>query len=368
MPLSAYIHIPFCKSKCKYCSFVSYFGCKESEQSDYVDTLLNEIDEFYKNEQLKTLYFGGGTPSLLSVDKLSLILNKFKFNSDTEVTIEVNPETVDLEKFVNLKKVGFNRVSIGVQSFDDFILKSIGRIHTSEKAVKAVEMAQRAGFNNISVDFIYGLPNQSLKSFCDDLQKAVKLGVNHISLYGLKIEEGCYFYNNFPTDIADDDLQADMYLAAINLLENLGFFQYEISNFCQQGYESKHNLNYWNDETYYGFGAGAHGYCVDNDEYIRYANYSELKEYKNNYKEKAEQSILTKQMRLEESVFLGFRRANGIDLEEINKKFSIDFDNKFALIIKKYLDSGHIIKTDCGYKFSPNGFLLSNIILADFVC
>ena len=368
MPLSAYVHIPFCKSKCKYCSFVSYSGCKESEQSDYVDTLLKEIDEFYKNEQLKTLYFGGGTPSLLSVDKLSLILNKFKFDTETEVTIEVNPETVDLEKLVNLKKIGFNRVSIGVQSFDDSILKSIGRVHTSEKAVKSVEMAQKSGFNNISVDFIYGLPNQSVKSFCDDLKKAVKLGVNHISLYGLKIEEGCYFYNNFPTDIADDDLQADMYLAAINLLENLGFFHYEISNFCQQGYESKHNLNYWNDETYYGFGVGAHGYCIDNGEHIRYANYSALNEYKDNYHKKAEQVILTKQMMLEESIFLGFRRSNGINIKEINEKFSIDFDEQYVSVVKKYLDSGHLIKTDCGYKFSTNGFLLSNIILSDFVC
>ena len=366
---SAYIHIPFCKSKCNYCSFVSFANTKISTQKAYLQTLLEEIKFFYRKETLKTVYFGGGTPSLLDCGDLKTVLDSFCVDKNTEITIEINPETVDYQKLCDLRKAGFNRLSIGVQTFNDDILKNIGRIHSGKKAEETIKNAFDSGFENISADFIYGLPNQSLQVFCEDLNTALNLGVTHISLYGLKIEEGCAFYLNKPSNIADDDLQADMYLAAIELLEKSGFDHYEISNFAKKSntrnFESKHNINYWNCGAYYGFGAAAHGYKKDGA--LRYANFSSLENYMADYRHRESQTILTKQQQLEESVFLGFRKGCGIDIERINQDFDIDFEKIYNRQLKKYLDSGHILKTQNGYKLSNEGFLLSNLILSDFI-
>lgn len=363
---NAYVHIPFCKSKCKYCSFVSYSGSGLKEQKTYVDSLLKEIDFFYNNETLKTLYVGGGTPSLLQCEDLKRVVKRFSFCENPEITIEINPETVDLNKLSKLKEMGFNRISAGIQSFDDNILKSIGRIHTSQKAEDAIKNSFKAGFENVSTDFIYGLPMQSLEHFCQDLKLAVEHGVTHISLYGLKIEEGCYFCENPPIGIADDDLQADMYLSAIKILENAGYEHYEISNFCKSGFQSKHNLNYWNDKSYYGFGAAAHGY--DAVSHTRYENFSVLEKYEKNYMKKAAMNLLTDKQILEETIFLGFRRCEGLDIKSINRQFDIDFDKQFDKVLKKYLSTGHLIKTNKGYRLSNEGFLLSTLILSDFLC
>lgn len=360
---NAYIHIPFCQSKCNYCSFVSYTGISNEDKQAYVNTLLAEIEHFYKKEVLETLYFGGGTPSLMTVEQLAQIKNAFVLDENAEITIEVNPDTVDEKYLSDLRSIGFNRISIGVQSFDDEILKNIGRIHNSQKAVNIVNSAKLVGFNNISVDFIYGLPSQSLENFVSDLEKAVDLGVSHISLYGLKIEEGCYFDTNPPENLPDDDAQADMYLAAINLLESNGFIHYEISNFCKENYCSNHNLAYWNSNEYYGFGAAAHGYVNG----VRYANYSDLKEYKDKFRYKDISLYIAESNMLEEKIFLGFRKGDGVDVSEIKAKFNVDFEEKYSMILKKYLETGHILKTSKGYKFSNNGFLLSNVILAEFI-
>ena len=363
MPSSAYIHIPFCKNKCKYCSFISFAGYDDDFKSKYVDTLIEEIRYFYKNEQLKTLYFGGGTPSLLSMYDIERIFKCFYFDDNAEITIEINPETVDFSYLQYLKNVGVNRLSIGVQSFNDSILREIGRVHNSERAISVINMANKIGFSNISVDFIYGLPKQNIDLFVRDLKMAMNLPVQHISLYGLKIEDGCYFYNHYPKHIADDDMQADMYLKAINELEENGFVHYEISNFSKEGYESKHNLNYWNCKEYYGFGLAAHGF-VDG---VRYSNFTDFNDYISAYKDKSFKQKLTIDQRLEEMIFLGLRRGIGINVSEINKTFSIDFEALYKDPLNKYLESHHIIKTLNGYKFSNDGFLLSNIILADFI-
>ena len=363
MATSAYIHIPFCKSKCKYCSFVSYTNQNSLLQKNYINTLLKEINYYYKKEPLKTLYIGGGTPSLLEIDSLKKILNCFKFSQNPEITIEVNPETVDYTYLAELYNSGFNRISIGVQSFNDNILKTIGRIHNAETALKAVKSAQKAGFKNINTDFIYGLPEQSTEDFINDLKIAADMDVQHISLYGLKIEEGCEFYKKPPENIADDDTQADMYLMAIETLEKYGYKHYEISNFACCGFESRHNLNYWEDEEYYGFGAAAHGY-IDNR---RYANYTNLQQYKTHYETKQYIEDIDKQKHLEEMIFLGFRKADGINTARINETFSINFEEYYKKIIEKYLCTGHLLKTNTGYKLSNEGFLISNIILSDFI-
>ncbi len=366
MPKSVYIHIPFCLSKCYYCSFVSYD--KLELKKDYLKLLQTEIKTKYKNEVLKTLYFGGGTPSLLDVSEVLDIIGCFNINSETEITMELNPDGheqkgLTQEYLKGLYNAGINRISLGAQSFDDNILKMINRRHNSQQIIQAVENAQNTGFENISLDFIYGLPSQTEKMFYDDLKKGAKLGVNHISLYGLSIEKGCYFYKNRPENIASEDTQADMYLDAVEILKNFGFEHYEFSNFCKSGYESKHNLNYWNNEEYYGFGVAAHGY----ENNIRYGNVLTIEEYiKNPLKHESERTE-SFQDRLEEEIFLGFRKMCGIDVSLINSKYNIDFCSKYSKILEKYEQLKLLQKTQNGYKLTPQGVLVSNTILAEFL-
>ncbi len=359
MASCVYIHIPFCLSKCKYCSFISFTDI--SKKTGYLYSLLKEIDYYYQNEPLDTIYFGGGTPSLMDISELKKILNKFNLSSDTEITIEVNPDSIDEKYLIGLKDIGFNRLSIGSQSFDDNLLKQIGRRHNSNQIFHTIELAQKAGFENISVDLIYGLPNQTLEMFKKDLDIINSLPIQHVSLYGLKIDEGCYFYKNYPQNLPNDDIQADMYLTAIERLKD--FNHYEISNFAKTGFESKHNLNYWKENEYYGFGIAAHGF-IDS---VRYSNYETLEKYLENPIEREYGKFLTEQEKLEESIFLGFRIKEGINTNTINEKYHIDFDRKYKNIIGKYIATGHLIKTKQGYQLSDEGFLLSNIILSEFI-
>ena len=374
MTKSAYIHIPFCKRKCNYCTFVSYPKLELKEK--YLNALGEETDFFYNGETLDTIYFGGGTPSLLTVDEIENILSFFNVNqvlvryaspawkkTSTEITLEINPETIDEKYLYDLRKIGVNRLSIGVQDFDDNILKQISRGHNSETAIETVKTAQNAGFDNISIDLIYGLPNQTLKGFEKSLENAFNLGVQHISLYGLKIENGCYFYTNRPKNLPDDDEQAKYYLRAIELCKENGFEHYEISNFAQKGFESKHNLNYWNNKNYYGFGCAASGYEGN----VRYYNETDLLKYIKNPLEKMREDILTPTQQLEEEIFLGFRKVEGINISTINDRFKIDFEKVYNEPLKKY-EGKYILKTDKGYRLSDEGFLVSNIILAEFLC
>lgn len=361
MPKNIYIHIPFCKSKCKYCSFVSFPKLEQKE--NYLDALKKEIHQNYKNEILNTLYFGGGTPSLLTPEEFHDLIKIFNTNKNTEITAELNPENITLEYLQKLKSSGVNRLSFGCQTFNDKILKIIGRRHLSKDVISAVNQAQKAGFKNISIDFIYGLPEQKLSDFENDLLKAISLNIQHISLYGLKIDEDCYFAKNPPKNLPDEDTQADMYLKAIEILEKNNFTHYEISNFAKQGYESKHNLNYWDNNTYYGFGTAAHGY--ENE--TRYFNSANLDEYINNPLQHKSSQKLTKQEQLEEEIFLGFRKMEGINIEKINKKFNIDFLKKYANIIDKYVSYKYLSDTNTGFKLTNNGILISNTILSEFL-
>ena len=358
---SAYIHIPFCRQKCHYCSFVSFPDM--SQKDEYLKTLKKEILLKYKGENLQTLYFGGGTPSLLSISELKEILSLFDLSENAEITLEINPETVDENYISELIKTQINRLSIGAQTFDNSILELIGRKHKTEDVYRVVETAKRHCFNNISLDFIYGLPNQSLESFVSDLKTAVTIGAEHISLYGLKIDAGCYFAKHRPKNIADEDLQADMYLKAIETLTSLGFEHYEISNFSKDNKYSRHNVNYWKCEEYYGFGLAAHGY-VDG---IRYSNHKTMEEYLNNYNTPEDQHTLSEQEKLEENIFLGLRLKKGIDLTEINNKFNINFEEKYSEILKKYTETNHLSLENNILKLTKNGILVSNYILADFL-
>lgn len=414
MTKNAYIHIPFCKSKCNYCSFVSFADLGLKEQ--YLDSLISQIRTEYKGEKLNTLYFGGGTPSLLTVKEFKSLIDLFTFEDNAEITVEVNPDSTDFQHLQGLKRLGINRLSIGSQTFDDKLLSLIGRRHNAEAIKTTVEYAQKAGLDNISLDFIYGIPTQTLADFEKDLKKAVELGVQHISLYGLKIEEGCYFYKHQPEDIPNLDIQADMYLKAVEVLKSSGFEHYEISNFSKinpsdvmlnsfqhhiserpcdpethslllscadrltrfafwalrfalsssgrrrkNGFNSRHNLNYWDNNTYYGFGCSASGY-IDK---VRYQNESDLIKYIKTPLSKGSKQELSEQEILEEAIFLGFRKTAGINTEEINNKFGIDFNEKYAKILDKY--SNFFIKTSLGWALTLEGILISNEILSEFI-
>lgn len=359
MVKNAYIHIPFCQGKCRYCTFVSFDKIEQKEA--YIKALAKQIKMEYQRERLKTLYFGGGTPSLLEISQISTVLSQFNLENGAEITIEVNPDSVDFNYLKQFRALGVNRLSIGSQTFNDEILKQIGRKHSSEQIKNAVKWAKKADFDNISLDFIYGLPNQDVNDFISDLKDAVALDVQHISLYGLKVEEGCYFYTNEPQNIADLDTQADMYLRAVEYLTQNGFEHYEISNFSKKNFESRHNMNYWSNNTYYGFGCAASGYVND----IRYTNESKLDKYIKNSLMKEIEQKLTGQEMLEEAIFLGFRKTAGINLNEINKKFNIDFNKDYSKILEKYSD--FFIKTQYGWALSLNGILVSNEILSEFI-
>lgn len=358
---STYIHIPFCKQKCKYCSFVSYpkIGLIE----EYLIALKKEILNRYKGETIKTIYIGGGTPSLLSPEQINSILKLFNLSENTEITIELNPETITFDYLLQLKNLGINRLSFGCQTFNDEILKFIGRRHNSQDVINVVKFAQNAGFKNISLDFIYGLPNQTIEMFENDLKTAIELDIEHISLYGLKIDENCYFAKNPPENLPDDDIQADMYLKAIEILKQNDYEHYEISNFSKKGFNSKHNMNYWDNNTYYGFGCSAHGY----ENGIRYANETDLEKYIQNPVMPKTSHTLTEQEKLEEEIFLGFRKMSGINVEEINRKFNINFTEKYGKILKKYLSLKYLSETNSGFKLTDDGILISNVILSEFL-
>lgn len=359
MPQSAYIHIPFCRRKCGYCAFVSYN--MPEKHAAFIEKLLAEIKSKYKGELLKTVYLGGGTPSLLEISQVKKILNCLNFDENTEITLEANPDSVNFEYLKALKQCGINRLSLGVQSFDDKILKIANRLHSAGQAVLAYKNARKAGFDNINLDFIYGLPEQSTEGVKNDLKTAVSLNPEHISLYGLKIEERTPFSKQKFTNIADDDAQAEMYLAAIEILAD--FEHYEFSNFAREGKFSRHNLNYWENEEYYGFGAAAHGY-IDG---VRYSNFANLESYLKTPQKPENQHKITPAERLEEEIFLGFRRCAGIDSEKINRKFSINFDEKYSKILKKYEKTGHLARTEKGWRLTTQGILVSNEILCEFL-
>ena len=322
-----------------------------------------EISSRYNGERLKTIYIGGGTPTLLTLEELRGIAERFKMSPETEFTLECNPEDITEDFLQGVKSLGVNRLSMGCQTFDDGILKLIGRRHSSKKVEEAVRIAQNSGFENISLDFIYGLPEQCERAFIEDLTRAVRLGVQHISLYGLKIDKGCFFYKNPPMNLPDDEAQAKMYLDAVKFLTENGFEHYEISNFSRSGFNSRHNTNYWKNNFYYGFGVAAHGY----EGGVRYSNETTISKYIKNPTKHMEEHALTLQERLEEEIFLGFRMMCGVNVAEIEQKFGINFEEKHSKFLTKYLSSGHMTRTPEGYALTLDGVLVSNYILADFL-
>ncbi len=367
--LGIYIHIPFCSGKCAYCDFYSRAGLEEY-MVPYCDALCHHIYE--AGAQLRefvvdTVYFGGGTPTHIGADLLIKIFNALKKNTrvlmDSEVTVEANPESVTLQMLTKLRKAGFNRLSLGVQSADDGILESIGRRHNFAQVEAAVKTARKAGFKNVSLDIIYGLPSQTREGWADTLKKCIALKPEHISCYGLKIEPGTplYLYRDSPF-IPDDDMQADMYLYAVDMLKRTGFRQYEISNFAQRGKQSRHNMRYWLGGQYMGFGAAAHSYISG----IRYSTFADMHEYikciENGRSVIEHSETITRYEQASEYLMLGLRTANGICELEYQQIYPCSFEF-VRKTMNDFVRAGFATYDGDRWSLTPQGYLLSNTII-----
>ena len=355
-----YIHIPFCEKKCYYCDFLS-FANKKDEIGKYIEKLIEEI-KLYPENTYKTVYFGGGTPSLIEPKVIKRILDNLKIEKNAEITFEVNPKTVDEKKLNELKEIGINRLSIGCQSFDNEILKRIGRIHNAEEAINTYEMARKVGFDNINLDLIFATPNQSMEKLDKDLEKIIKLNPEHIAIYSLIWEKGTKLWEmekRGELKETDQYIEADMYEKIIKILKENGYIHYEISNFAKKGYESKHNTKYWRNEKYLGIGLGASGY-IDN---IRYKNVINFKDYykmiENQKRPILEKEIINQKSEEEYKCMLGLRLLEegvSIETKENVKK------------AEKLIDSGYLkIKKDKKYILTSKGVMLANNVFMEFL-
>lgn len=340
--ISIYIHIPFCERKCSYCAFVS-FCLSKSERERYINSLLDEIENFSTTKKVKSIYLGGGTPSLLSKDEIFAIFSKLreKFDIDetAEITIEVNPNSVDEEKLRAYKAVGINRISVGVQSLSNKTLKSIGRLHTKKEAIEKLKLIGKY-FDNISADLILGLSGE--KSVTKYAKELIKLNVKHISSYMLEIHENTKLYFEVQDKKyrpLDEKGVAKSYDKLVKFLKKRGFVQYEVSNFALAGYESKHNLNYWNYSEYVGFGVSAHSFLS----HKRMANADTLQGY---YKRERKEEKITKNMEIEERIMLGLRCYLGVDISTLKK---LGYDIQKNESYRKFLKEGEIV--EYGEKF-----------------
>lgn len=373
-----YFHIPFCVRKCQYCDFYSVPGASDSFKDFYVKALILHIEEHklqLAEYDVDTVYFGGGTPSLLTEGQIRDIIRKIKttfhVRRNAEITMEVNPGTVNYHKLRGYRRAGVNRLSIGWQSISDRDLQICGRVHSSKDNYLAVDDAKRAGFKNISVDIMFGLPAQTVTSVLGSIDMALRMGVKHISFYGLKIEEGTPFAKLEHTlKLPDEDSEREMYFAGCEYLKSAGFVHYEISNFAIPGYQSRHNLKYWNCDEYIGFGAAAHSYF--GNKRFNYKSNADL--YIRNFTENYfGETIVEKVIDIPEGtgmaeyVMVRFRLSEGIVLSEFRKRFGRSFESVYLAKIAPYLKSGHIIKTGKGYAFTEQGMYVSNYILSRVV-
>ena len=374
-PLGIYVHVPFCRSKCQYCDFYSLTTKDDNLLDGYLDAVCDHIKEagpLAPNYKVDSIYFGGGTPSFFGADGLAIILTAirrhFDVTQDAEITFEANPDSVSDKLLHRLRAEGFNRVSLGIQCDNDEILKRIGRPHTYAQAVSAFQRIRKAGFRNISVDLIYGLPGQTLQSWQDTLDHVLQLNPEHISCYGLKLEEGTplYEYRDY-ANLPDDDAQADMYLAAVETLRGRGFKQYEISNFCRKGLQSRHNLKYWTGGEYLGFGSSASSDFAGK----RFTLIRDLHAYILGIREGGEvmedvQEIPLRE-RAGEYLMLRLRTSLGISREEYERMFLLPFA-PLEQVLRKHENYYHTAQDDDGRWFlTAKGFLTSNDIISDLL-
>ncbi|TCU71709.1 oxygen-independent coproporphyrinogen-3 oxidase [Tissierella praeacuta] len=373
--LSLYIHIPFCISKCYYCDFSSFTNINH-KIDEYINSLIIELDLYkdkIKDYSIKTIFIGGGTPSCINPRYINRILEFIYRNFNTsdlvEVTIEANPGTLDKEKVHIYMESGINRVSMGMQTLDDTLLKSIGRIHSTKDFYKSYEILRNGNMKNINVDLIFGLPNQSIDQVISSLKKVVELGVEHVSYYGLILEENTKFYklyNEGKIFLPDENIERMMYHKATEYLTNHGYKHYEISNYALPTYECKHNLVYWEVRPYLGVGLSSHS----NMRGKRFFNTSDI----NIYIEKLNmnklpvegEEIIDKDTEMEEFCILGIRKIEGLSKIEFKNRFEVEIEKIYGDIIKKHIDNG-LILNDHNIRLTKKGLDLSNLVEVDFL-
>ena len=374
-PLGIYIHVPFCRSKCQYCDFYSLTTKDDKLLDSFIQAMTLHIKEAGKlapNHKVDTIYFGGGTPTFFGADGMATLLaavrKHFDVANDAEITFEANPDSVSDKLLRRLRAEGFNRVSLGVQCDDDDILKKLGRPHNYAQAVTAVDRIRRAGFRNLSIDLMYGLPGQTLQDWKDTLQRVLNLNPEHMSCYGLKVEERTplYQYKDL-CGIADDDTQADMYLAAVDILRSKGYRQYEISNFAKKGLVSRHNMKYWQGGEYLGFGPDASSDFAGK----RFTFVRDLMAYIDGVKGKGE--VISElhdipfRERAGEYLMTRLRTVSGIFADEYEKKYLLPFA-PLEEALRRHADKGLASQAPDGrWYLTPEGFLVSNSIITDLL-
>ena len=374
-PLGIYIHVPFCRSKCQYCDFYSMATKEDKLMDGYLDAVcdhIKEAGELAPGYKVDTIYFGGGTPTFFGADGMSVILTAIRRNFDVdnaaEITFEANPDSISDRLLHRLRAEGFNRVSLGIQSDDDEMLKKLGRPHTYSQAVTAYHKIRKAGFRNVSVDLMYGLPGQDLYEWQQTLDNVLRLMPEHISCYALKVEEGTPFHEyKDMLNLADDETQADMYLAAVETLRGRGYRQYEISNFCRKGQISKHNMKYWTGGEYLGFGPSASSDFAGK----RFTLKRDLQAYITAIREGGDimedlQEIPLRE-RAGEYLMLRLRTNLGIEAREYEKLFMLPFA-PLEDVLEKQRRFYHATQTDTGrWVLTPKGYLVSNDIITDLL-
>lgn len=370
--LGVYIHIPFCRSKCEYCDFYSLGGSRDKRLVDnYMQALavhFKETGALASDYVVDTVYFGGGTPSFFGADNLRRIFaelqHRFRVDKDAEVTFEANPDSVSITLLKKLRAEGFNRISLGVQSDRDDMLKRLGRPHSYEQARTAVQAARNCGFDNISIDLMYGLPNQTLLQWEETLSHVLLLRPDHVSCYGLKVEEGTPLWSyKDQANLPSDEVQADMYLRMVSILKDQGCRQYEISNFARPGYECRHNLKYWLGREYVGFGPAAASDFAGK----RYTNLPDIHTYvrgvlKQDIPILSECETIPLRERAGEYVMLRLRTTRGIEAEEYEKNFLMPFEPLLE-IIQPLSERGLFERINGRWVLTPKGFLLSNRVI-----
>ena len=370
-PTSAYVHIPFCTQICYYCDFSKVF-IKNQPVDSYLEHLLQEFHS-YDIQKLRTLYIGGGTPTALSAPQLEVLLDGLTKNLDLsvleELTIEANPGDLDEDKIAVLKNSAVNRVSLGVQTFDDKMLKKIGRSHLEKDIYENIDRLKLAGFDNISIDLIYALPGQTMDQVKDNVAKAITLDIPHMSLYSLILENHTVFMNRMrrgKLPLPKEEVEAEMFEFIIAELERAGFEHYEISNFSKPGFESRHNLMYWDNAEYYGIGAGASGYVNG----VRYKNHGPIRHYLKAVEEgnaRINEEHLSLREQMEEEMFLGLRKRSGVSMERFEEKFGRSFQEIYGDIIKDLIQQGLMQVDGDHVRMTKRGLFLGDTVAERFI-
>ena len=370
-PTSAYVHIPFCTQICYYCDFSKVF-IKNQPVDSYLEHLIEEYDS-YDIKKLRTLYIGGGTPTALSAPQLAFLLEKLTDKLDLsyleELTIEANPGDLDEEKIAVLKDSPVNRVSLGVQTFNDRMLKQIGRSHSEKDIYENIANLKKAGFDNISIDLIYALPKQTMEDVKTNVAKAIALDIPHMSLYSLILENHTVFMNRMrrgKLPLPKEDLEAEMFEYIIAELEKAGFEHYEISNFSKPGFESRHNLMYWDNAEYYGIGAGASGYVNG----VRYKNHGPIRHYLQAVEAgnaRVQEEVLTLNEKMEEEMFLGLRKKSGVSKKRFEEKFGLSFEDQYGAVVSELTEQGLLVPDRDIVRMTKQGLFLGDTVAEKFI-